>query len=114
MSKLEISDAISEIFNVLRSSNKYIDETMPWVLAKDETKKDRLMTVLYNLLESIRVCSKFLSAYLPSTSEKIKNQINNQNDSLKFVSDNEYNLNQAEALFQRMDKEKFMEEHNLV
>ena len=113
MSKLEISDAVTEIFNLLRASNKYIDETTPWVLAKDETKKDRLMTVLYNLLESIRVSALFLSAYLPDTAESIKHQINNENESLNFVDNNVYSLNEASALFQRIDLESFKKEHNL-
>ena len=114
MSNLEVSDAVTEIFNLLRNSNKYIDETMPWVLAKEEDKQDRLETVLYNLLESIRVASKFLSAYLPDTSESISKQINNNNDSLRFLEDNEYNLGEAEPLFKRIDKDKFMQENNLV
>ena len=77
MDNLEIGASLDEIFDVLRRSNKYIDEAEPWVLAKDESKKDRLETVLYNLLEAIRVCGIFLSPYLPDTSEKIKTQINN-------------------------------------
>lgn len=113
MSKLEISDAVTEIFNLLRASNKYIDETTPWVLAKDETKKDRLMTVLYNLLESIRVSALFLGAYLTDTAESIKHQINNENESLNFVDNNVYSLNEASPLFQRIDLESFKKEHNL-
>ena len=109
MDNLEISDAVTEIFNVLRASNKYIDETMPWALAKDEAKRDRLETVLYNLLESIRVCALFLGAYLPSTSKSILNQINNFNDSLDFVNNNSYKLNIPEVLFQRVDKESILE-----
>ena len=109
MDNLEISDAVTEIFNVLRASNKYIDETMPWSLAKDEEKRDRLETVLYNLLESIRVCALFLGAYLPSTSKSILKQINNFNDSLNFVNDNSYKLNTPEVLFQRIDKESILE-----
>ena len=113
MSKLEISEAVTEIFNLLRASNKYIDETTPWVLAKDEAKKDRLMTVLYNLLESIRVSALFLGAYLPDTAEFIKHQINNENESLNFVDNNVYSLNEASPLFQRIDLESFKKEHNL-
>jgi len=94
---------------VLRASNKYIDETMPWALAKDEAKRDRLETVLYNLLESIRVCALFLGAYLPSTSKSILNQINNFNDSLDFVNNNSYKLNIPEVLFQRVDRESILE-----
>lgn len=109
MDNLEISDAVTEIFNVLRASNKYIDETMPWALAKDEAKRDRLETVLYNLLESIRVCALFLGAYLPTTSKSISNQINNFNDSLDFVNNNSYKLNIPEVLFQRVDRESILE-----
>lgn len=83
MDSLHIGDAIDEIFNVLKRCNKYIDETTPWVLAKDETKKDRLATVLYNLLESIRICSILLGAYLPETSEKILKQLNTEQTSVE-------------------------------
>ena len=76
MDDLHVGEAIEEIIEVLRKCNKYIDDTTPWVLAKDESKKDRLETVLYNLLESIRVCAIFLSPYLPDTSEKIFDQLN--------------------------------------
>ena len=76
MDELKVGESLQEIFDVLRSCNKYIDDTMPWSLAKDESKKDRLGTVLYNLLESIRICGVYLSAYLPDTSEKILNQLN--------------------------------------
>ena len=75
MDNLQISDAISEIFEVLRASNKYIDETTPWVLVKNDDLKDRLETVLYNLLESIRVCAVYLSAFLPDTSNNIMSQL---------------------------------------
>ena len=71
MDKLQICDAITEIFNLLRLSNKYIDETTPWVLAKDDALKDRLETVLYNLLEAIRVSAVFLAPFLTNTSDKI-------------------------------------------
>lgn len=108
MDKYQISDAITEIFNVLRASNKYIDDTTPWILAKDENSRDRLETVIYNLLESIRVCGKLLLAFMPETSEKIATQLNSTNDSLNFVSDNVYELSTPEALFQRIDKEKFL------
>ncbi|MBQ8132036.1 MAG: methionine--tRNA ligase [Bacilli bacterium] len=103
---LQIADAFDEIFKVLRLSNKYIDETTPWVLAKDESKKDRLETVIYNLLESIRVCGRLLSAFIPTTSEKIASQIGNDKNDLSVLSDNTYSLNQPEALFQRIEVEK--------
>lgn len=106
MDKLEIGAALDEIFDVLRKSNKYIDETMPWVLAKDENKKDRLETVIYNLLESIRVCAWQLKPFLPETSDKIFKQLNNEEGSLKFINNNEYSVSNAEVLFKRIDKEK--------
>jgi len=76
MDRLRIADAISEIFTLLRRCNKYIDETEPWRLAKDEAKKDRLATVLYHLMEGIRIAAVCLEAFLPETSEKILNQLN--------------------------------------
>ncbi len=110
MDNLEIGASLDEIFDVLRRSNKYIDEAEPWVLAKDESKKDRLETVLYNLLESIRVCGIFLRPYLPDTSEKIKTQINNSRSELTYLSDNSYEVGCPEALFMRIDKEKKLAE----
>ena len=106
MDKLQISDAISEIFEVLRASNKYIDETTPWVLAKDESKKAELETVLYNLLESIRVCANLLAPFLPETSEEILRQININDLNLQFVDDNKYELNDPKPLFLRIDLSK--------
>ena len=106
MDNLEIGASLDEIFDVLRRSNKYIDEAEPWVLAKDESKKNRLETVLYNLLEAIRVCGIFLSPYLPDTSENIKMQINNSRSELTYLSDNSYEVGTPEALFMRIDKEK--------
>ncbi len=103
MNTLEIGSAMDEIFEVLRRCNKYIDETTPWVLAKEESKKDRLETVLYHLVESIRVCAVFLSSYLPETSEKIMNQINSKNQELKFNDSEIYDLNEAKILFQRIE-----------
>ena len=110
MDNLEIGASLDEIFDVLRRSNKYIDEAEPWVLAKDESKKDRLETVLYNLLEAIRVCGIFLSPYLPDTSEKIKTQINNSRCELTYLNDNSYEVGTPEALFMRIDKEKKLAE----
>ena len=105
MDNLEIGAALDEIFNLLRKSNKYIDETTPWILAKNDETKDRLMTVLYNLLESIRVCSSLLYPFLPKTSDEIFNQLNQNNKTLSFVSDNKYILNDPSPLFMRIDKE---------
>ena len=106
MDTLFIADAFDEIFKVLRASNKYIDETTPWVLAKDESKLDRLETVLYNLLESIRVCGRLLSVFIPTTSEKIASQLGNTRSELSYVEDNDYSLNTPEPLFKRIEVEK--------
>lgn len=108
MDSLQVSDAITEIFNVLRASNKYIDETMPWVLAKDSTKQERLETVLYNLLEAIRVCAVFLEPFMPSTSDSIMEQLNCTRKDFCYLDDNAYNLGNAVILFQRIDKDKFL------
>ena len=106
MESLQISDAITEIFNLLRNSNKYIDETTPWILAKDYNLKDRLETVLYNLLESIRVSSVFLNPFLTNTSESIFEQINNENKSFSYLDNNSYNLGEPTPLFMRIDTKK--------
>lgn len=109
MSELKIGDALQEIFEVLRKCNKYIDDTTPWILAKDETKQARLGTVLYNLLESIRICAVLLSAFLPETAEKIFEQLNTEVNS--FDSTNEFGLlisgiklKEPVHLFDRIDK----------
>ena len=106
MDKLQISDSLTEIFDVLRASNKYIDETTPWILAKEEDKIDRLETVLYNLLESIRVCGLLLNPFLTKTSEEIAKQINNTNSDLKYIDDNKYELTSPTPLFMRIDTKK--------
>ena len=113
MDKLAVSDAINSILEVLRASNKYIDETTPWILAKDDASKDRLETVLYNLLESIRVCSINLSFAIPSTSKEIFRQINNTKEENSYLKDNKYEVGTPSVLFQRIDKEKFLKEHDL-
>lgn len=110
MSTLEIGASLDEIFEVLRRSNKYIDEATPWMLSKDENLRDRLETVLYNLLESIRVCGIFLSPYLPDTSEKIKIQINNSREDMDYLEGNSYIVGTPEALFMRIDKDRKLEE----
>ena len=110
---LEISNALNNIFEVLRASNKYIDETTPWVLAKDDASKDRLETVLYNLLESIRVCAINLSFAIPSTSKEIFRQINNTKEENSYLKGNKYEVGTPSVLFQRIDKEKFLKEHDL-
>lgn len=101
-----IADAITNIFDVLRASNKYIDETMPWALAKEEDKKDRLETVLFNLLEGIRVCGLLLEPFMPDTSKKILEQINNECKDLKYNSNNLYKLSTPYPLFARIDVKK--------
>ena len=81
MEELRVGDALDEIFTLLRRSNKYIDQTMPWALAKEEDKKDRLATVLYNLLESIRISAVLLKSFLPETADKILDTLHtNQRD----------------------------------
>ena len=83
MDKLRVADAISEVFAVFRRCNKYIDETMPWALAKDETQQDRLAEVLYNLTEAITIGASLLHSFLPSTAEKIVAQLNTELRSLE-------------------------------
>ena len=111
MDELHISEAIDAIFDVLRKCNKYIDDTTPWILAKDETKKDRLATVLYNLLESIRICAILLSPFMPTSVDKILYQLNTKvtsYDSCKKFGQIEINnqLNKPEPIFLRIDKKE--------
>lgn len=106
MDALEIGKAIDEVFDLLRRSNKYIDETMPWVLAKSEETKFRLETVLYHLLESIRVCAIGLGAFLPDTSTEILRQLNQNERSLHFCDDLEYHVLEPKVLFQRIALDK--------
>ncbi len=103
MNTLEIGSSIDEIFEVLRRCNKYIDETTPWVIAKDESRKACLETVLYNLVEAIRVCALFLEPFLPNTSEEIIKQINIKDKNRQFNKENVYDLNEAKILFQRIE-----------
>lgn len=110
MEKLYISDALEEIFNFLRECNKYIDDTTPWVLAKEE-KLERLQTVLYNLLESIRISSVLLTPFMPTTTEKIFKQLNtnlNTYDTLNEFGalENNHKLGQIEVLFKRIEIKK--------
>ena len=110
VNELRIGDAIEHIFEVLRACNKYIDDTTPWILAKDESKQERLGTVLYNLLESIRICSCYLASFLPETAEKIFKQLNTEETS--FESTLEFGklesgskLSEAQHLFDRIISE---------
>ncbi len=110
-----VADAIEAVLNLAKRSNKYIDETMPWALAKDEEKKARLATVLYNLLETIRYIAVLLSPFMPQTSEKIFSQMNcavKDYDSLSDFGQIKVGtkVNKAEALFQRIDAEKMLSE----
>ena len=97
MENLRVADAITEIFNLFKRCNKYIDETMPWALAKDETQKDRLETVLFNLIDSIEKGAKLLASFMPETAEKILKQTNGGS-----VTD------KPEILFARLDLEEVM------
>lgn len=113
--ELRIPEALEIIFDLIGRANKYIDETTPWILAKDEAKKGRLGTVLYNLAESLRFSSVLLSAFLPETSEKINAQLNISNTT--FESLNEFNgtvvgteVKKGDALFPRIDVDKKLAE----
>ncbi|MBR1748650.1 MAG: methionine--tRNA ligase [Bacilli bacterium] len=110
MDKLEIGLALDEIFNVLRKCNKYIDDTMPWVLAKEEEKKERLETVLYNLLESIKVCALEITPFLPETGKEILRQIHAVDEVHQFKDDSIYEVNDPSVLFARIDIPKKLEE----
>ncbi len=115
MEDLKVADAISEIFVLFKRCNKYIDETMPWALAKDEAKKDRLATVLYNLVEGINMGASLLAPFMPETAEKIAKQLNTQLrdfDTLqefgKYPSGNKV-TDAPEILFARQDLKEIME-----
>lgn len=110
MDSLEIGQAIDEIFDVLRKCNKYIDDTTPWVLAKDDEQSDRLQTVLYNLLESIRVCAIMLYPFLPETSQKILYQIGLDERECSFVENYVFVVKDPHPLFLRLDIDKKLEE----
>ena len=108
--KFRVADSLENIIEVYRRCNKYIDETMPWILAKDEDKQDRLATVLYNLIESIRHTTVLLQAYLPETAEKIFDQINTKFTSYDTLDKFGYyesgtKVNTPEVLFKRIEKE---------
>ena len=114
MDKLRVADAITEIFALFRRCNKYIDETEPWNLAKDEAKKDRLATVLYNLFEGIRIGAVCLEAFLPTTSKKILDQIGTQErdflalDTFGRMEQGTKVIEKPEILFARIDMKEFM------
>ena len=115
MEQLRVADAISEIFNIFRRCNKYIDETTPWTLAKDEGKKDRLATVLYNLTEAITIGASLLEAFMPETSDKILSQLCTEKRELSqmeafglYPSGNKV-TEKPEILFARMDIKEVMD-----
>lgn len=117
MKELKVAEAIEEIIDLYRQSNKYIDETTPWILAKDESKQERLKTVLYNLLETIRIANVYLAAFLPETANKIFKQLNTENRSVESTKtftgmDSGIKLNKPEILFARIDKEDFYKNIN--
>ena len=118
--KTQINNALAEIFKVVSRANKYIDETTPWVLGKDETKKARLATVLYNLLESIRIASTLLSAFMPTTMPKVFEQIG-ATECATYENTDKWNVlpldvtvKRGEVLFPRIDVDKEIEELNAI
>ena len=115
MEDLRVADSITEIFNLFKRCNKYIDETMPWTLAKDEAKKDRLAEVLYNLVESITIGASLLESFMPETTEKILAQLNGEKRSYEeldqfglYPSGNKV-TDKPEILFQRLDLKEILE-----
>ena len=120
MEELRVADAMTEIFGLFKRCNKYIDETMPWALAKDEAKKDRLAEVLYNLVESITIGACLLESFMPETTEKILAQLNAQKRSYEeldqfglYVSGNKV-TDQPQILFQRLDVKEVMEKVEVI
>ena len=102
MKTYEVGSALSEIFEVLRRSNKYVDETTPWVLYK-EGNLDRLRKVLYNLLESVRVCAILLQPFIPDTCEKIFNQLGVSGGNFDKIDEKcDFNVNEQQILFERI------------
>ena len=119
MDEFKVSDALFEIFTLFRRANKYIDETMPWVLAKDESKKDRLATVLYNLTESIVIGTSLLAPFLPDSCEKVAKMLNvslrKYDELTKFGLIDEVKVtDKPEILFARLDGVKVMEQVNAM
>ena len=115
MEDLRVADSITEIFNLFKRCNKYIEETMPWALAKDEAKKDRLAEVLYNLVESITIGASLLESFMPETTEKILAQLNGEKRSYEeldqfglYPSGNKV-TDKPEILFQRLDLKEILE-----
>ena len=120
MKELRVADAMTEIFGLFKRCNKYIDETMPWALAKDEAKKDRLEEVLYNLVESITIGACLLESFMPETTEKILAQLNAEKRSYEeldqfglYTSGNQV-TDQPQILFQRLDVKEVMEKVEVI
>lgn len=120
MDKLRVADAMTQIFTLFKRCNKYIDETMPWVLAKDEAKKDRLATVMYNLVESITIGASLLKPFMPQTADKIAKMFNtnlrefdNMTEYGQYPSGNKL-TDKPEILFARLDLDKVMEEADKI
>ncbi len=115
MEKLRVADAMTEVFTLFKRLNKYIDETMPWALAKDEAKKDRLATVLYNLVEGICIGATLLKSFMPETTERILKQLNAQDrelqelDSFGLYPSGAKVTDKPEILFARLDLKEVME-----
>ncbi len=114
MDSFHVADALTSIFEMLRRANKYIDETTPWILAKDESKKERLGTVLYHLLETIRTAAVMLTPFIPSTAEKIFAQIGTEKKEYDTISEfgsleSGNTLGTASVLFARVDEKQFLE-----
>ncbi len=110
MDKYYNAEAVSTVMDLARRCNKYIDETMPWALAKDETKKEYLNNVLYNLLESIRILAVLFEPIIPDCSEKILKELGTDCKTLTFGEVKEYSVGEAVPLFQRIDTEKVLKE----
>ena len=112
MDGLRVADAITEIFNLFKRCNKYIDETMPWALAKDEAKKDRLETVLWNLIQGISAGARLLESFMPSTSKKILDQLGDghvtDKPEILFQIGDGHVTDKPEILFQRLDVEEVL------
>ena len=121
MDKTQINNALAEIFKVVSRANKYIDETAPWVLGKDESKKARLATVLYNLLETIRIVSTLLSNFMPTTMPKIWEQIGAAESDITYENAGKFGVlpadvtvHRGEIIFPRIDVDKEIEELNKI
>lgn len=121
MDKTQINNALAEIFKVVSRANKYIDETAPWVLGKDESKKARLATVLYNLLETIRIVSTLLSNFMPTTMPKVWEQIGAAESDITYENAGKFGVlpadvtvHRGEIIFPRIDVNKEIEELNKI